>query len=181
MTETNHWQEIRTLWKASEERPVASRAAVRVLRRHFHEVGIVARMAVFEDFIRQTSIQGQVQGFRWGVSDCSLMVADWCMANGHEDPAIAWRERYADEASCRTLVAQRGDLVDVLDACAISVGLQRIREPEFGCVAVVGSKSNKARQWAAIWNGARWAVWLGNAEGVQWQPLMAKALTMWRV
>ncbi|MBO9589525.1 hypothetical protein [Devosia sp.] len=181
MTSSNHWQEIRTLWKAAEERPVATRHVVQVLRRHFHEAGIVERMAAFEDFVRQTSIQGQVNGFRWGATDCSLMVADWCLANGHDDPAASWRGQYGDEASCRALVAERGDLVAVLDACAISVGLKRIHEPEFGCVAVVGSKSNAERQWAAIWNGARWAVWLGNADGVQWQPMMAKGLTMWRV
>lgn len=181
MTNSNHWQEIRTLWKAAEDRPVASRQAVHVLRRHFHEAGVVERMAAFEDFVRQTSTQGQANGFRWGASDCTLMVADWCLFNGYDDPAAAWRRTYDDEASCRALIAQRGDLVDVLDACALSVGMKRITEPEFGCVAVVGSKSVPERQWGAIWNGARWAVWLGDAVGVQWQPLMAKALTMWRV
>lgn len=181
MTGSNHWQEIRTLWRAAEERPVASRAVLRIMRRHFHEPNIVDRMAAFDDFVRQTSMQGQCDGFQWGVSDCTLRIADWCLFNGHEDPAAAWRGQYDDEASCRALIAERGDLTDVVDGCAISVGLKRIHEPEFGCIAVVGSKSVPDRQWGAIWNGARWTVWLGNAESVQWQPLMARALTMWRV
>lgn len=67
----NSWQHIRGLWRAAEERPVASRGTVRVLRRHFAEPNIVGRMAAFEDFVLQT----ERRPFIWGQSDCSLMVA----------------------------------------------------------------------------------------------------------
>lgn len=177
MLTNNNWQEIRALWRAAEERPRASRGAVMVLRRHFHEPRIVERMAAFEDFIEQTSRQL----FVWGQSDCSLMVADWCVWSGYEDPAAAWRGSYSDEAGCRALIAERGDLVAVVAACASVAHLTRIHEPEFGCVAVIGSPHRPERQWAAIWNGARWAVWFGNADHVQWEAMSAKALGMWRV
>lgn len=171
------WQEIRSLWRAAEERPRASRGAITVLRRHFHEPRIIERMSAFEDFIEQTSRMP----FVWGQSDCSLMVADWCSWCGHEDPAAALRGSYSDEADCRALIAEQGDLVAVVAACAAVAGLKQILEPEFGCVAVIGSPHRPERQWAAIWNGARWAVWFGNAGRVQWESMTAKALGMWRV
>ena len=176
---SNDWPAIRSLWRSAEERPRATRSALRVLRRHFHEEGIVERMAAFEDFIVQSSRSSV--GFQWGISDCSLMVADWCMANGHDDPAAALRGTYHDEQQCRSLIDASGDLVDVVSACAASARLKRINEPQFGCVAVVGSACRPDRQWAAIWNGARWAVWTVNGNRSEWQPMMAKALCMWRV
>ena len=172
------WPEIRAIWRAAEERPRASRAAITVLHRHFHETGVVERMAAFEDFVEQTS----GRPFIWGQSDCSLMVADWCEWIGHEDPASSWRAAYADEASSRALVAERVDLAAVVAACASVAGLKRIDEPEFGCVAVIGSAHRPQRQWAAIWNGARWAVWSGNqGQPGHWQPMMANVLGMWSV
>lgn len=173
----NSWQEIRRLWRAAEERPAVHRGVVAVLRKHFHEPDIVGRMAALEDFIRQTCRRQ----FRWGVSDCSLMVADWCVWVGRDDPAAALRSTYSDEASCRALVAARGDLAAVMTACAVSIGLTQVREPEFGCVAVIGSPKRPERQWAAIWNGARWLVWWGNETKSQWAPFAGKPLVMWRV
>ena len=174
---SNTWQHIRGLWRAAEERPVASRDTVRCLRRHHHEDGIIERMAQFNDFIRLTGSRP----FVWGQSDCSLMVADWCVENGHDDPAAAWRGSYATEEGCRALIAKKGDLAAVVAGCAAVAGLKPLREPEFGCVAVIGSPLNTDRQWAAIWSGARWAVWWGNADGARWVSMTAKALGMWRV
>lgn len=173
----NSWQEIRRLWRAAEERPAVHRGIVPVLRKHFDEPGLVERMAAFEDFIAQS---GRSQ-FVWGQTDCSLMVADWCVWAGHDDPASFWRGAYDDEASCRALVAERGDLVAVMAACAVSIGLEHINEPEFGCVAVIGSPRRPERQWAAIWNGARWLVWWGKEDRAAWTPFAGKPLGMWRV
>lgn len=175
MNWTRH--DTRALIEAAEDRPVMSRAVVRIIRRHHGEERLVERMALLEDFIRHT----HARPFEWGASDCSLMVADWCVANGHEDPAAAWRGSYATEAECRALIAWRGDLVAVVAGCATVAGLKPISEPEFGCVAVVGSQSVLARQWSAIWNGRRWAVrWL-SPSGPMWSPFAAKPLGMWRV
>jgi len=169
--------DTRALIEAAEERPRMSRKVVRIVRRHHGEDRLVERMALLEDFIRQT----HARPFVWGASDCSLMVADWCVENGHGDPADAWRGTYATESECRALIAERGDLAAVVAGCASVAGLKPIVEPEFGCVAVIGSPHRADRQWSAIWNGRRWVVrWL-SAAGPMWSPFVAKPLGMWRV
>lgn len=173
----NSWQHIRGLWRASSVRPVANRDTVRCLRRHFDAPNIVERMALLNDFIKRTN----GGPFVWGVSDCTLMVADWCVETGHDDPAEAWRGAYSTEDECRALITERGDLAAVVSACASAAGLKPIAEPEFGCVAVIGSRTNPNRQWAAIWSGSRWAVRWGNERKSAWTPMAALALGMWRV
>lgn len=174
---TNSWQEARRLWQAAEDRPVASRGAVMVLRRHGTEADIVGRMARFERFCVRT----QGLPLIWGQTDCSLLLADWALDNGHVDPAAAWRGVYASEAQCRDLIAEKGDLVDVVRGCAQVAGLKRLAEPEFGAVAVIGSKSNPQRQWGAIWNGRRWLVKWGDERRAGWEPMAALALGIWRI
>ncbi|WP_156461287.1 hypothetical protein [Devosia sp. Root436] len=154
-----------------------SRAVVRIIRRHHGEDGLVERMARLETFIRLT----HSRPFEWGTSDCSLMVADWCVENGHEDPASAWRGTYTTEAECRALIAQRGDLAAVVAACAAMARLKVLAEPELGAVAVVGSKSNPDRQWSAIWNGRRWMVRWQSRSGPMWSPFVVTPLGIWRV
>lgn len=173
----NSWQHIRALWRAADDRPRASRAVLSILRRHHAEQGVVERMARFERFIAETNATPHV----WGVSDCSLIVADWAEANGHPDPAVNWRGEYATEAECAALLDERGGLREVVLACARTAGLKPLHEPEFGCVAVIGSVKAPTRQWSAIWNGHRWMVrWLAN-EGPTWTGFSAPALGMWRV
>lgn len=175
--QNNTWQHIRGIWRAAGDRPVASRGAVEVLRRHFAEDGIVERMARFEAFCERTN----ALPFVWGKSDCSLLVADWAVENGHDDPAAAWRGKYSTEEQCRALVAERGGLRDVIAACAFSVGLKPLREPAFGAVGVIGSERNPERQWGTIWNGRRWMTWWGDERSARWTPFAAKPLGIWRV
>lgn len=174
---SNSWQEIRRLWGAAEERPRASRGAVMVLRRHFAEAGIVERMARLERFCGQTD----AQPFIWGVVDCSLLLADWGLANGHADAGAEWRGRYDDEASCRALVAEHGTLRDVVADCFEGIGCRQIVEPELGAVAVIGSIHNPTRQWGAIWNGARWLVKGGVRGTDRWVSIAAMPLGIWRI
>ncbi len=169
--------DTRALIEAAEDQPRMSVGVVRVIRRHHGEEGLVERMALFEDFVRQT----HRQPFVWGVSDCSLMVADWCVMNGHPDPAAELRGKYSTEEECRALLEPAGGLSEVVRACAQMAGLKALHEPEFGCVAVIGSRSNPTRQWSAIWNGRRWAVrWHARGE-TNWTPFVAPVLGMWRV
>jgi hypothetical protein len=173
----NSWQHVRALWRAAGDKPRPSRDVVRVLRRHFAEDGIVERMARFEDFMQATNREPHV----WGVSDCSLLVADWVVASGYPDPAAELRGAYATEAECGALLAARGGLSEVVAACALSSGLKPIHEPEFGCVAVIGSISRPERQWSAIWNGHFWMVrWLSK-DGPTWATFAAPAIGMWSV
>jgi hypothetical protein len=169
--------DTRALIEAAGESPRISIGAVRTVRRHHGEDGLVERMARFERFMAATNATPHI----WGVSDCSLMVADWVKANGYGDPAENWRRQYASEAECNRLLLARGGLSQVAAACAMVAGLKSILEPEFGCVAAIGSPSAPERQFAAIWNGHRWMVrWLSKG-GPTWAGFIAPAIGMWRV
>lgn len=176
MNWTRH--DTRALIEAAADRPCVSVGMVKAIRRHHGEDGLVERMARFERFVGETDATPHV----WGVSDCSLMVADWCVANGYPDPAAELRGTYATEAECRAILEARGGLSNVVAACASLAGLAAIHEPEFGCVAVIGSPSRQSRQWSAIWNGHKWMVrWLSADGRPMWAPFIAKPLGMWRV
>lgn len=148
-----------------------------MIRRHYAEPDLVARMALFDDFCDRTN----ALPFVWGQSDCSLLIADWLVENGHPDPAAEWRGTYNDEASCRALLAARGGLLAHVGDCAARIGLRPLHEPAFGAVAVIGSERNVDRQWAAIWNGRRWLVKWGDEASARWTPFAAKALGIWSV
>lgn len=168
-------QDTRKLVEAAGDRPVMSSWAVKTIRRHHGEDGLVERMARLESFLldRKPHV--------WGQSDCSLVIADWVALNGHHDPGAEWRGAYDTEEDCRALLERRGGLVAHIGACASDVGLTPILEPEFGCIAVVGSKHDDRRQWAAIWQGFRWLVKWGDGNAARWVPFSARSLAMWRV
>lgn len=170
-------QDTRALIEAAADRPCLSRGAVRVIRRHYAEPGLVERMARLEDFCDRTNGLSHV----WGSDDCTLLIAEWVVENGHPDPAADWRGAYDSEASCRALLAARGDLIGHVAACASVIGLTPLHEPEFGCIAVIGSANTPDRQWGAIWNGARWLVKWGDDKSARWTPFAARPLGIWRV
>ncbi len=167
--------DTRALIEAAPRAPVMSKWAVATIRRHHHEPDLVERMARLEDFVLSCSPHV------WGKSDCSLAIADWVAANGHDDPGAPWRGTYSNEQECRALLQQRGGLVAHIADCAASVDLRPIHEPEFGCIAVIGSPHNPERQWSAIWQGFSWLVKWGDERAAQWVPFKAKSLAMWRV
>lgn len=169
--------DTRALIEAAADAPCDLRGAVRIIRRHYAEDGLVERMARFEAFVEHTNRVPLV----WGVSDCSLQIADWALANWYADAAAHLRGAYDDEAGCRALLASAGGLAQVVDDCARSIGLVSIQEPEFGAIGVVGSATRPDRQWAAIWSGARWMVKWGDGSAARWTPFVAPCLTMWRV
>jgi hypothetical protein len=96
--------------------------------------------------------------FEWGETDCSLFVADWAMALGHDDPAHDLRGTYSTHVGCRKLLRKRGGIVSVVGECASRIGLCARPEPSLGAIGVIGSHSDEWQQWSAIWTGAGWAV-----------------------
>lgn len=171
-------QDTRALIEAATDRPCISIGAVKTIRRHYAEIGLVERMARFERFVGETDATPHV----WGVSDCSLLIADWAIANGLPDPASDLRATYSSEKECRALLASRGGLLAVVGACALSIGLKPIQEPQFGAVAVIGSIERQERQWSAIWNGHRWMVRWVSADGrPMWSPFLAKPISIWKI
>ncbi len=150
---------------------------VKTIRRHHGEDDLVERMARFENFMLATNATPHI----WGASDCSLLIADWAMANGYADPAAHLRGQYSTEAECRGLLASLGGLGAVVGACAASIGLTPLYEPEFGCVAVIGAAARPDRQWSAIWDGHHWMVrWLSKDDPT-WAAFAAPAIGMWRI
>ena len=168
-------QDTRALIEAAVERPVMAKWVVQVIRRHHGEVGLVEKLARLEEFLLT------VPPHIWGVSDCSLAIADWAVANGHEDGAADLRGAYATEAECKALLAARGGLVAVVGACAAQLGLTPLHEPELGCIAVIGAPDRPDRQWAAIWSGHRWLVKWGDERSASWVPFAASPLALWRI
>lgn len=113
----------------------------------------------------------------WGSVDCSMVVADWAVANGGGDPLALHRGGYADEAGAVAIIVRRGGLLPIFsDGCA-RVGLPRAAARSRGVIAVIGSLNVPTRQWAAIWDGERWQV--RNADG--FVSFTAHALGMWSV
>lgn len=169
--------ETRTLIEAAKDRPCVSIGAVKTIRRHHGEDGLIERMARLERFADASTVP-----FVWGQSDCALLIADWVLANGYADPAAHLRGTYDNEDACAAILEADGGLSTVVGACAHAAGLRPILEPAFGCVAVIGSKHNRNRQWAAIWQGHRWMVrWIANDGRPTWALFAAKPLNMWAV
>lgn len=112
----------------------------------------------------------------WGSVDCTLVLADWIVWNGHVDPAKAQRGSYADEDECQALLARSGGLISLIERCACVVSMERISMPEFGSIAVIGSRVNVRRQWGAIYDGTDWRVRIRSG----FPAFKANAIAVWR-
>ncbi len=115
--------------------------------------------------------------WEWGTADCSLVLADWAMANGHPDPAVSLRGAYTDELGWQRIVVARGGLFPLVSDICARAHLPPANVPGRGVIAVIGAPHSALRQWGAIHNGERWLV--RNADG--FVPMTARALGMWVV
>lgn len=113
----------------------------------------------------------------WGATDCSLVLADWAIANGHGDAAAHLRGSYATAAECQAVVAAAGGVLPLVAGCASALGLQRIALAERGAIGVIGSAARIHRQWGAIFDGADWQVRLATG----FVALKAAPLAIWRI
>lgn len=95
--------------------------------------------------------------FRWGETDCALVLADWWQLNhGGPDPAAALRGSYASEDECTAVLVRNGHLPRVVRLLARSVGARRTANPQPGDFAVV---RYEGRWWGAIMGpSGRWAI-----------------------
>ncbi len=64
--------------------------------------------------------------FEWGVCDCALFVADWCVVYGGFDPAESYRGRYKTEIGAKRQLLKK----DKSMANALDLFMQRIK-PNF--------------------------------------------------
>lgn len=115
--------------------------------------------------------------YSWGATNCCLGPADWIVANGHADPAAAYRTHCESEAACRALIEGAGGVLPLFGNAVEQVGLTAIEAPVAGAVGVIGSGSNIHRQWAALFDGARWQVRLQSG----WVAFTAHTLGIWGI
>lgn len=111
----------------------------------------------------------------WGQVDCSLSLADWAMWLGFDDCATHLRGTYSTLEECQALVASKGGLVNVIQGCCDLIEWERVAVQGVGSVAVIGSETNAARQWGAIWNGRNWCV----RDPSGWVSFHARPLAIW--
>ena len=167
------------LIRAAGERPrlrslAEVRALVKVIGRHHHEDELVETLARLQPLFEAND----GKPFVWGERDCSLVLADWLVLNGYPDPAIDLRGTYADEDGCKAVLDGQGGVLGVVGNCAARAGLSPAHEPRCGAVAVIGSPTNPARQWGAIYSGTGWMVFWRDG----WTNFAsARCLKMWDV
>ncbi|MCV3209598.1 hypothetical protein OHD62_17290 [Mesorhizobium sp. YC-39] len=94
----------------------------------------------------------------WGQVDCCLVLADWAVWLGNDDPAADLRGSYDSEEGCRAVVSAAGGLLPLVAGCAARAGWLEAEEQAIGVVGVIGSPAIVNRQWGAIWDGRHWLV-----------------------
>lgn len=90
--------------------------------------------------------------WEWGVQDCTIWVADWCVVRWGVDPAAAFRGAYATESEAVRLIRNAGGLIGLV---APSMGFTR--EKTDACDGDVGVIDVLGRQTAGIFVGGKWA------------------------
>lgn len=117
-----------------------------------------------EDYIRRT----WGLPWRWGVIDCTMWPADWCIVHWGFDPAAGFRGTYSDEAGAAALVGD-GKLVALIDG---EIGQLRRSEARDGDVGVIQIAD---RQVGAIRHREKWAFRRPNGVGI----VRGGALAIW--
>lgn len=93
--------------------------------------------------------------FVWGVSDCSLVLADYVLAVTGKDGAAHLRGRYHDRESCSALTGLDRGLSWVVADCASRASLERADSP---CRGDIGVLDLRGIEVAGLCLGERWAV-----------------------
>lgn len=89
--------------------------------------------------------------WKWGETDCTMWVADWCVIRFGHDPARMFRGTYGTEEQARDLVA--GGLANL-----ISPFMPPLREKTSPAPGDVGVILLAGRETSAIFNGKLWAI-----------------------
>lgn len=113
----------------------------------------------------------------WGSVDCSLVLADWAIENGHSDPASSLRGTYSTAQEWKNIITSHGGLLPLVSDLCDRAGIVPTAELTVGTIAVIGSPLNIERQWGAIYDGSGWLI-RGESS---FSPLTAHALGKWRV
>lgn len=112
-----------------------------------------------------------------GKVDCCIVLADWSMWLGYEDPAPHLRGIYDSEDGFRAIIAARGGVVPVVATCAANIGLKPTTRPRCGDIGVIGSHANIERQFGAIHDGSSWLIRMHGG----FARMTARTLAAWSI
>lgn len=112
-----------------------------------------------------------------GQVDCCMVLADWAMWLGHDDPAVHLRGTYDTEDGFRAIIAGAGGAVPVVAACVSKLAGKPVTSPKRGDIGVIGSPTNIHRQFGAIHDGKSWLVRMHGGFG----QMTARTLAAWKI
>lgn len=128
-------------------------------------------MADFTTFMAEHS----ELSWAWGTVDCAMTLADWAVANGHDDPAALLRGTYSTEIGWRLIVVRRGGLLPIVNDLSALAGFSRLEAPALGAIGVLGRLMQAELQRAAIYDGENWQA----RSEAGFVPISMPVLTMW--
>jgi hypothetical protein len=117
------------------------------------------------------------QRWAWGETDCIMFLAGWLMAARGIDPAAPYRGAYATAAECYALAEREGGLRRLVGSALARAGLERVREPLTGDIALVRVPMARLGLIGAIKVEGGWA--MRTLRGLVVGP--AEAAAVWRV
>jgi hypothetical protein len=117
------------------------------------------------------------QRWAWGETDCIMFLAGWLMAARGIDPAAPYRGAYASAAECYALAEREGGLRRLVGSALARAGLEQVREPVTGDIALVRVPVARLGLMGAINVGDVWA--MRGLCGLVIAP--AEADAVWRV
>ncbi|WP_183923038.1 DUF6950 family protein [Rhizobium mongolense] len=115
--------------------------------------------------------------WRPGKVDCCIVLADWAMRLGHDDPASHLRGTYDSEDGFKSIIAAHQGAVPTVQRCVAKIGGVLTTGPHRGDIGVIGSPSNIHRQFGAIHDGKSWLVRMHGGFG----QMTARTLAAWRI
>lgn len=133
---------------------------------------LVARPSLLADFIADNNRR------RWqpGQVDCCIVLADWAVCLGRQDPASHIRGTYDSDEGFRQIIAAHDGVVPLVASCIHKCG-KRIQHPSVGDIGVIGSPTNIKRQFGAIHDGSGWLVRMHGGFG----RMTARTLAVWKI
>ncbi|PKA40656.1 hypothetical protein CWR43_28180 [Rhizobium sullae] len=106
-----------------------------------------------------------------------MVLADWAVWLGHEDPAAHLRGMYDTDEGFRAIIATAGGAVPVVQRCVSTTQGKPTTAPTRGDIGVIGSPTNIHRQFGAIHDGEGWLVRMHGGFG----RMTAKTLAAWKI
>ncbi|MEY9198665.1 hypothetical protein ABIA16_003781 [Sinorhizobium fredii] len=137
----------------------------------------MAELVAADDLLDGFLADSNARAWQPGQVDCCMVLADWAMWLGHEDPAAHLRGAYDNDDGFRQIVAVHQGAVPLVASCVAKIGGKPITAPQRGTIGVIGSPINIHRQFGAIHDGTAWLVRMHGGFG----RMTARTLAAWKI